>query len=210
MSFKMIENYIYLYHTDTFIVIPTYPESIQDSMSASFSSTTPLSRSAPIYSYQNSGPRTLQINLSLHRDLMTQVNYNTSNVQVELNDDYVDTLIKQLQAVVIPKYAAASKMVDPPIVAVRFGNEIFCKGVVAGGITLAYTAPILVNNKYSQVAIGFSVSEIEPYDAETVMKTGSFRGLNTTLEHGLWKTTGTTAPTISSAVNQVSNRAFSV
>ena len=186
-KFDMIENYIYLYHTKTFIIIPQYPESISDTLNSTFASTTPLSRSAPIYSYSNSGPRNLQVTLSLHRDLMTAVNTNRSNVKLEIGDDYVDTLIKQIQAVALPSYEAAEKMVSPPIVAVRFGNDIFCKGIVNGGITLTYKTPIIEGNKYAVVDISFTVSEIDPYDASTVMQAGSFRGLNTTLENRLFK-----------------------
>ena len=186
-KFDMIENYIYLYHTKTFIIIPQYPESISDTLNSTFASTTPLSRSAPIYSYSNSGPRNLQVTLSLHRVLMTAVNTNRSNVKLEIGDDYVDTLIKQIQAVALPSYEAAEKMVSPPIVAVRFGNDIFCKGIVNGGITLTYKTPIIEGNKYAVVDISFTVSEIDPYDASTVMQAGSFRGLNTTLENRLFK-----------------------
>ena len=126
--FTMIDNYIYLYHTDTLIAIPAYPESISDTMSINYSSTSPLSRSAPIYSYVNSGPRSFAISLNLHRDMMNDINVASSNLKIQdLDDeDYVDTMIKQLNAAVLPRYAAAEKMVNPPIVAVRFGKDIFC------------------------------------------------------------------------------------
>ena len=45
-KFDLIENYIYLYHLKQFVIIPTFPESINDSMSANFASTPMLSRSA--------------------------------------------------------------------------------------------------------------------------------------------------------------------
>ena len=79
--FNMIDNYIYLYHTDTLVVLPTYADSITDTMSASFSQTTPLARSAPIYSYSSSGPRQLTITLDLHRDMMQQINYQVSHLK---------------------------------------------------------------------------------------------------------------------------------
>ena len=189
--FNMIDNYIYLYHTGTFIIIPTYPDSITDSLNTSFATTTPLSRSAPIYSYQNSGPRTVQIVLRLQRELMTQINWTKSNATLSLNDDYIDVLIRELQAAALPKYNNSSKMVDPPIVAVRFGSDIFCKGVVQGGVNTSYEIPIITdkagNNKYSIVNISFTVHEIDPYDADTVMLAGSYRGLDTTLERNIWK-----------------------
>lgn len=184
---KMITNYLYMYHTQTFVVLPTYPESITDTLSATFSQTSILSRSAPIFSYSNSGPRTVQVTLSLHRDMMSQINYGVSNLKVELGDDYVDTIIKQLQAIALPKYAASNKMVNPPMVAVRFGNDIFIKGVVNGGLTTTYNLPILSNGKYAQVQLSFTVSEVDPYDADTVMTQGGLRGLSRTLERNLFK-----------------------
>ena len=185
--FRMINNYIYLYHTDQFLILPTYPESIQDTINSTFASSNPLARSAPIYAYSYSGPRSMQIQLSLHREMMTQINYNTSNFVVELGDDYIDTLIKQLQAIALPKYSSASKMVNPPQIALRFGNEIYIKGVVNGGISVTYSGPILENDKYAVVNVSFTVYEVDPYDAVTVQQGGSFRGLNKTLERQLYK-----------------------
>lgn len=190
-SYNLITNYIYLYHIDKFILLPTYPESVQDSLKASFNSVTPLARSAPIYSYASSGPRSMQINLSLHRDMMQGVNVNKSNLILnefgKIGDDYVDVMIKQLQAIALPKYNTSVKMVDPPMVALRLGNEIFIKGIVDGGITVTYRAPILENDKYANVDIAFQVTEVDPYDAETVAQHGSFRGLNKTLERRIFK-----------------------
>ena len=185
---KMIENYIYLYHLDMFVVLPTYPESISETLNSTFAETSILARSAPIYSYSYSGPRTITFNFSLHRDMMSQINYGVSNLKVDIGDDYVDTIIKQLQAVALPKYAANSKMVNPPMVAVRLGNDLFIKGVVNGGITTTYSLPILSNGKYAQVQLNFTVSEVDPYDAETVVIQGGLRGLSRTLERNLFKT----------------------
>ena len=182
--FSMIDNYIYLYHTNTLIALPTYPETINDQMSATFSPTTPLARSAPIYSYSNSGPRTFNISLMLHRDMMKQINTSVSSLDIsELanGDDYVDLLIKQIQAAVVPVYGSAEKMVNPPIVAVRFGNDIFCKGVINGSLTTSYSGPILKTNKYALVQLDFPISEIDPYDAYGVQAAGHFRGFSTDL-----------------------------
>lgn len=186
-TFKMIDNYVYLYHVNQFIVIPTFPDSLTDTMSVNFNKATPMSRSAPIYSYSDSGPRSLQINLDLHRDMMTQINYNVSNATVQMGDDYVDTLVKQLQAAALPAYGASDKLVDPPMIAVRFGNDIFIKGVVVGAVSVTYSLPIITGNKYAHVSVSFTVEEIDPYDAQTVMQAGSFRGLSTTLERSAWK-----------------------
>lgn len=187
-EFRLIENYIYLYHTKTFVVIPTFNEDVNDQMSVTFESSTPMSRSAPIYSYANSGPRTIQVQLSLHRDLFVQMNQDVSNAPVTLTDDYVDVIIKQLQAAAYPAYSNAQKLVDPPMVAVRFGDDIFIKGIVNGGVNVTYRLPVLENNKYAQVIINFQVFEVDPYDANQVITNGSWRGFDSSLERNVWNT----------------------
>lgn len=187
-KYQMIDNYIYLYHTDTLIVVPEYSaDSINDTMSVNFQSTTPLSRSAPVFSYAGSGPRSLQVSFKLHRDMMQQINVQNTKTKVDIGEDYVDRMIKEVQAAALPAYAVSQKMVNPPIVALRLGEDIFIKGVVSGGVSVSYEAPILSNGKYASVMIGFSIQEIDPYDAETAMKYGSFRGLSTSLERRIWK-----------------------
>lgn len=197
---NLLNNYIYLYHTNEFLILPTYPDQITDTMQSTFQSTNALSRSAPVFSYSNSGPRSVQISLNLHRDMLDDVNLNVSTLRVgtdltttttvdgvtvtSLSDDYVDTLIKRLQSISVPKYLAGSKTVEPPMVAIRFGDEIFIKGVVNGGISVTYNKPIIMVNdresKYAQVAISFTVSEVDPYDADSVARLGGFRGLTKT------------------------------
>lgn len=186
--FRMIDNYIYLYHIDQFIVIPTFPDSLNDQVSVSYNSSTPMARSAPVYSYSHSGPRSLQINLDLHRDMMHQINYQVSNATIATGDDYVDTLVKLVQAAALPAYGASEKMVDPPMVAVRFGNDIFIKGVITGSVGVTYQSPILANEKYAHVSVSFNVEEVDPYDAQTVLAAGSFRGVDTSLERTFWRT----------------------
>ena len=191
-SFSMIDNYVYMYHTDTLIALPLYPETIQDSMEVAFSTSMPLSRSAPIYSYQSSGPRSFQVELPLHRDMMNQINAASSKLNIpDLGeDDYVDIMIKQLHAMALPRYAASEKMIDPPLIAIRFGNDLFCKGIVNGQVAVTYSGPILRTNKYAQVNVAFTVSEVDPYDADSVMLCGGFRGLRTTLDSRVYKSSG--------------------
>ena len=147
--FELVENYIYLYHLDKFLILPVYPENITDQVSANFNSTTPLSRSAPIFSYSHSGPRTMSIQLPLHREFMKQINYGKSNVALEGDDDYIDFLIREIQAIAIPEYHNVNKLVDPTMVAVRFGTDIYCKGIVNGNVSVGYQVPILRNGKYA-------------------------------------------------------------
>ena len=181
-------NYIVILHllsekAETFnepiyAVLPQWPEEISDSIGSSFNSTNALSRSAPVFSYQYSGPRELQISIDLHRDMMDEANYFISNLPIEDKDDYVDALIKALQAVALPNYHGETKEVEPPMVAVRFVEEIFVKGVVNGCITVTYKKPLLNNNKYAQVSISFKVSEVDPMDAKSIAQVGSFRNIS--------------------------------
>lgn len=192
--FKMIDNYVYLHHLEEFVIIPTYPESVVDTTNVMFAQNTPLVRSAPIFSYSNSGPRGVAFTFKLHREMMKEINYKRSNAKVTLTDDYIDTLVKYLQTAAYPKYSATEKMVDPPLVTVRLGDEIYIKGVVSGSVQTTYSGPLLVdengNEKYAIVEISFTIHEVDPYDAGTVALSGSFRGLDTTLERNLWKEGG--------------------
>lgn len=187
-TYPMIENYIYLFHLDQFILLPTCPQAITDTMQSSFSQTNAIARSAPIFTYSNSGPRSFQVDLDLHRDMMQMINYKKSNLNLDIDDDYTDTMINLLQSMSLPVYSAASKLVDPPMIALRFGNDIFIKGVISGGVSVTYKVPILDNGKYASVNVSFTVYETQPYDALSVSRDGSFRGLSTTLERSLFTT----------------------
>ena len=193
-SFKLIEDsYIYIYHLGQnnegeFVLLPSVPDNISDTMTSTFNQTNALSRSAPIFSYANSGPRSIRVDLKLHRDMMQQVNIGRSNLVIQdLGDDYIDSLIKKLQSISLPNYNTTSKAVVPPMIALRLGNEIFIKGVVDSSISVSYDKPILSNGKYAQVTIAFSVSEVDPYDANTVAEKGSFRGMTKTNTLKLFK-----------------------
>lgn len=187
-SIPLPNNYIYISHLDSlgdefkFWYLPFYPDNITDNMQSSFSETTALGRSAPVFTYGNSGPRSIQLSFQLHRDLVDDINMGKSNVKLGRGEDYVDNLIHALQSIAVPKYNLSNKAVEPPLVAIRLGNEIFIKGVVTGGIGVTYNKPILSNDKYAQVTITLSIYEVDPYDATSVYKNGSFRGLVKTLE----------------------------
>ncbi len=190
-KYKMIDNYIYLYHLDKYLILPSYPESITDALGSTFASTTILARTAPIVSYSYSGPRTLSFNLTLHRDMVDQVNKTNLTFLdgapvVSIGDDYIDVLVKYLQASALPSYGdAKDKMVNPPQVAVRFGSQIFIKGIINSEISVTYSGPITKDGKYQLLDLTFSIQEVDPQDAETIAKWGSFRGLEKALTSNL-------------------------
>ena len=192
-----MHNYIYLYHTDTLVILPSCPEQVSDTTSVSFAQTMPMSRTAPIYSYQNTGPRQVQFSLTLHRDMMSQINLFNSRINLQMGEDYIDNLINQVQSIAYPRLNASAKMVDPPMVAVRIGSDIFCKGIINNSVGVTYKLPIIRTedgkDKYSIVDLTFTVSEVDPYDADTVAMVGSYRGLSETLEKRIWKTSSSSA-----------------
>lgn len=177
--------YIYISHLDEqirFWKIPCIPDEISDSLSSTFQSHNALGRSAPVYTYSNSGPRSMNLSFKFHRDMMEDVNQNFSNSQLGYGEDYLDNLIHALQAIALPRYNLTNKAVEPPLVAIRITNEIFIKGIVSGGVNVTYGKPILKNGKWAQVSLGFTIEEVDPYDATSVYKNGSFRGMVATLK----------------------------
>lgn len=151
-------------------------------MQSTFASTNALGRSAPVYTFSNAGPRTVQIDIALHRDIMDDINVGVSNSLLAVGEDYIDNLINALRAIAVPRYNLSNKAVEPPLVALRLGREIFIKGVVTGGIGLTYEKPILSNDKYAQVRLSLTISEVDPYDATSVYKNGGFRGVVNTFK----------------------------
>ena len=147
------DNYIYFYHLDKALIIPVYPDNINDAMSANFNTSSPLLRSAPLYSYASSGPRDVSFTFILHRDLMHSVNRSLYSDNPEEMVDYVDDLVKSLQASVVPKYNDSTKIINPPMVAVRIADEIFIKGVINGSVSLNYGLPLINFNNQKEINI---------------------------------------------------------
>lgn len=179
--------YLYISHLDVpeeakYWQLPGYPDKVTDQMNSSFQENTALGRSAPVFTFSHSGPRTIQINISFHRDMFEEM---PTNVPVQPGEDKAESFIHALQAIAVPKYNLANKAIEPPLVAIRLGREVFIKGIVSGGVSVTYGKPILSNEKYATMDISFTVSEVDPYDATTVYKNGSFRGLTATLRSGL-------------------------
>jgi len=189
--FDIVENYIYIYQLDKYLIIPTYPDTLNDTSGSTFASTNILARTAPIMSHSYSGPRRVAFDLKLHRDMIQSMNTNNlsfkSDKLLDIDDDYVDALVKYLQASALPSYKAptstSTKMVNPPMVAIRFGNQLFVKGIVSSEITVTYDSEggITRDGKYQLMSLGFTIQEIDPQDAETLAQWGSFRGLEKVL-----------------------------
>ena len=198
--------YLYISHLDEgyqYWMLPGYPDEVTDQMDSQFQANSALGRSAPVYTFSNSGPRTINISLTFHRDMFEEINRfqypkgskyfgsgKTGNRLTdadfeEAGDDMAEKFIHAIQAIAVPKYNLSNKAIEPPLVAIRLGREVFIKGIVSGGVSVTYGKPILSNEKYALLKISFTVSEVDPYDATTVFKNGSFRGLTATLRKGM-------------------------
>lgn len=184
--------YLYISHLDEdyqYWMLPGYPDDISDSMRSEFATSTALGRSAPVYTFSNAGPRTINISLEFHRDMFEDINrFNKDNFgdnRFSDSDDLAEKFIHALQAIAVPKYNLSNKAIEPPLVAVRLGREIFIKGIVSSSIDVTFSKPILVDEKYARLKISFMISEVDPYDATTVFQNGSFRGLTARLRENM-------------------------
>lgn len=180
--------YLYISHLDEgyqYWMLPGYPEKVSDNMQSTFIDNNALGRSAPVYTFSSSGPRTVQISLTFHRDMFEEINQVSGANRFTSGDDMAEQFIHAIQAIAVPKYNLSNKAIEPPLVAIRLGREVFIKGIVSGGVSVSYGKPILDNEKYAIIEISFTVSEVDPYDASTVFKNGSFRGLTATLRKGM-------------------------
>lgn len=174
------DSYLYISHLDEglqYWKLYFWPDEVSDNMQSNFSETQALGRTAPVYTFSSAGPRTVQINIKLHRDLMEDINLSGSNVKLKDGEDYLDSMLNALQSIALPKYSWETKSVEPPLIALRLGNEIFIKGVLLNGIHITYGKPILSNGKYAKADLTLNIAEVDPYDSETVFKNGGFRGV---------------------------------
>ena len=187
LSRTLPDCYIYISHLDLpeqakYWQLPGYPDEVTDNMPSEFAASTALGRSAPVYTFSNAGPRSIQLTLNFHRDMFEEM---VSNVTPRDGEDKAESFIHALQAIAVPKYNLSNKAIEPPLVAVRLGREVFIKGVVTSGINVTFGKPILVNEKYATIKISFTISEVDPYDSTTVFQNGSFRGLVATMREGM-------------------------
>lgn len=192
-QYDIIDNYLWISNlgeNGLYFILPTWPNSIQDQMQNSYNPTNSLSRSAPMYSYQYSGPRTISFNLELHREMLDLVNITNDtiikykNTLKEDSYDTVDTLLKAVSSLSAPKYTLSTRAVEPPTVAVKIGTEVYIKGIVNNSINIEYRKPLIKyedgKTRYAVCSINFVVTEVDPYDSATLYRTGSFRNITST------------------------------
>jgi hypothetical protein len=108
--------YLYISHLDEdyqYWMLPGYPEKVTDQMQSEFAANSALGRSAPVYTFSHSGPRTISINLSFHRDMFEEINQflypKGSNIFAD-GQDMAEKFIHAIQAIAVPKYNLSNKI----------------------------------------------------------------------------------------------------
>ncbi|MCM1323007.1 MAG: hypothetical protein NC218_02375 [Acetobacter sp.] len=200
---QSVQAYIYIYHLGLKFDLPVLPETITDSLSLDFQQQAVIGRSAPHITFTSAGPRKVNVNLKLHRQLFAienqQIDNQTDKGYIMMPDpvsgkqtkvdavDAADVLINALLALSVPKYLDGVKAIVPPSVLVRYGNEAWVRGV-PGGVTKTSSGPWLKNGKQAEVQISFDVTETAPFSAQYTAQHGMARGLSTTLERSaVWQ-----------------------
>lgn len=170
------ENFLYLHHLDLLVWIPTYGSEINVTQNASYSHTKPLGAPNDIYSFAGSGPRTMNRTIEIDRDTIQILNANG----LTGDGDPIETLLRALESCCVANYSDARRMINPPIVTYKEAQEITITGVIVGSITTSARGG-WINGRKRNYSIQLVITEIEQYDAQSIMQTGHYRGLNNTL-----------------------------
>lgn len=107
--------------------LPCYPDSINESQQADWTSVSPLGRSSPLSAYTGTGYREISLNLRLHREMCNG------------DEAYIDAILSELRRAVYPIYV--EKGLEPPITTFQFG-QFKCKGYVRS-ISYNWQKPII-------------------------------------------------------------------
>lgn len=170
------ENFLYLHHLDLLVWIPTYAEEMDMTQRTSYTQSKPLGAPNDIYSFGGSGPRTIQRQIFIDRDLMSVL----GGKGLVGEGDPIETLIRAMEATCVAKYEDARRMINPPLVTYKEANELTITGVVVGTVNIkAYGG--WIDGRKRCYSMNLNISEIEQYDASTIMEIGQYRGLNNTL-----------------------------
>ena len=142
---------------DNLIYLPVVPDSISDSASASYSSTSPLGSSEPYTIYNNTSARELNFQITLHRDMAS------GN-----SDTILEEIAGILQSGVYPSYSQSE--VAAINTKVRVLNQVYISGIMKD-VSVEFSGPIRANTsdsgssdwmtgKYNILTISFKVQEV--------------------------------------------------
>jgi hypothetical protein len=129
--------------------IPVYPEELQDSRSANYS-TMPdmLYQYEPWYLYQGSGPRECTINFgTMHRDMWSG----------DHSDGKANELIRFFESMCYPEYDGST--VNTDIATLYIKGSIYVSGIVTK-VDPKWSGPLLQDGWYACVDLSVSITEI--------------------------------------------------
>lgn len=132
------------------IIIPAYPEEIDDSRSATYT-TMPdlLFQYEPWQMYQSSGPRSNTYKFHLHRDM-----WSGNHLDGKANE-----LIRFCQAQLYPKYNGAS--VTSPTVALYISGQNEITGILTN-VDVGWSGPLGQDGYYLELNLSLTITEVSP------------------------------------------------
>lgn len=133
-------SYIINAATNTWIPLPVIPESVSKSVSANWNDTTIIGRSASYRSYNGTSNRTVNFNLKFHMDLLEELTYDTTKLDLTRITDYLESLC-------YPEYSNSA--IKPPVCILKLADVIKIRGT-CDSVTVSYQLPIktMVKGKY--------------------------------------------------------------
>lgn len=150
------KSYIINLATNTWVPLPVLPESVSEAVSAQWTDTSIIGRSASYRSYQGTSNRTVNFNLKLHMDLLSDLS--NSNLDLTAITDY-------LKALTYPEYSKSE--LRPPVVILKLADVIKLRGT-CDSVNVTYELPLKTMMKYrhtgklmySQCTVSFQFTEV--------------------------------------------------
>lgn len=157
----------YVIVNGTTMHFPCYPESISDTDTANYSAQNILGRSEPFQIYNNSGPRTVSVSFTMHREMVH------NGYSYEADYDYVENLVNLLKSACYPNYGSSIAAVKVTLVV---GKNTKITGIIGGNVNDNWSGPI-IDGKYQMVDVSFSVVECtgNPLSQSQVKSLGGYR-----------------------------------
>lgn len=144
------------------IDFPAYPEEIQTTRSANYTSMPDIIyQFEPWIMYESSGPREQSLNFHLHRDMWTGNHL----------DGNANKLVRFCEANTFPDYQGSN--VISPYVRFYIDGYLFISGVIVN-TTVNWTGPIGLDNWYLEFNLSLSIQEVSemPLNINSVYKLG--------------------------------------
>lgn len=128
--------------------IPVYPEELEDSIKANYT-TMPdlLYQYEPWYVYQSSGPRSNSYTFHMHRDMWTG----------DHRDGKANELIRFCQAACYPEYSGSAVYSDT--VTLYFKGSVLITGILTG-VNVKWSGPIGLDGWYLEFELVLDITEI--------------------------------------------------